>query len=119
MFRVRAQQRQRHEVVTAEREHALTGSQQFLSMGLQFFAHLTRVAEGIHQVAAVDDVQALAHIEVPREAVVFPGQVSGNLTDRRRAVTATGTTRSRHIKRNASNHPVSVAVVRLEVHRKT
>ena len=118
MFRVGAQQWQSHKVVATEGEHTLTGSQQFLGVGLQLFAHLTRVAEGIHEVTAVNHVQALAHVEVPREAVMLPGQVGGNLTDRRRAMTSTGTTRGCHIERHTGDHPVSIAVVGLEVHRK-
>ena len=86
---VRAQQRQRNEVVAAKGEHTLTGRQQLLSMRLQFFTHFTRIPERINQIAAVHHVQTLAHIEVPREAVVFPGQVGGNLTDRRRTMAAT------------------------------
>ncbi len=89
---VRAQQRQRDEVVAAEGEHALAGRQQFFRMCLQFFAHLAGIAEGVNQVTAVHYVQALAHVEVPREAVVLPGQVGGNLTNGRRTVTATGAT---------------------------
>ena len=118
VLRMGAQQRQGHEVVAAEGEHALTGSQQLLGVRLQLFAHLTRVAEGVHQVTAVHHVQALAHVEVPREAVMLPGKVSGNLTNRCRAVTTTRAARCCHIERHAGDHPVSVAVVRLEVHRK-
>jgi len=87
-------------------------------MGLQFFTHFTRITKGVHQVAAVNYVQALAHVEVPREAVVFPGQVGGDLTDRRRAMTATGTTGRCHIKWHPGDHPVRIAVVGLEIHRK-
>ena len=88
-------------------------------MRLQFFTHLARVAKRIDQVTAVHNVQTLAHVEVPREAVVLPGQVSGNLTDRRRAMTAARTTGSRHIKRYAGDNPVGVAVIRLEIQRQT
>ncbi|MNB99953.1 hypothetical protein D3C75_472610 [compost metagenome] len=118
MLGMGAQQRQRNKVVTAEREHTLTGSQQFFCVGLQLFTHFTRIAEGVHQVAAVHHVQALAHVEVPREAVMLPGQVSGNLADSCRAVAATGATGGRHIKRHAGDHPVRITVVRLEVHWK-
>lgn len=118
VLRVGAQQRQGHEVVTAEGEHAFTGRQQLLGVRLQFFAHFARVTEGVHQITAVHHVQALAHVEVPREAVVLPGQVGGNLTNCRRAMTSTRTTGRCHVERYAGDHPVSIAVVRLEVHRK-
>jgi len=88
-------------------------------VGLQTFAHVARVAEGVNQVAAVDNVQTLAHVEVPREAVAFPGEVGGNLTDRRRTVTPARAAGGCRIKRNAGDHPVGVAVVRLEVQRQT
>ena len=76
MFRMGAQQRQRNKVVTTEGEHSFTGSQQFFCVRLQFLAHFTGIAEGIHQIAAVHDVQTLTHVEIPWEAVVFPGQIS-------------------------------------------
>ena len=116
---VRAQQWQRDKVVAAKGEHTLTGRQQLLSMRLQFFTHFTRIPERINQIAAVHHVQALAHIEVPREAVVLPGQVGGHLTDCRRTMTPARTTRRCHIKRYTGDHPVGVAVVRHEVHRQT
>ncbi len=119
VFSVRAQQRQGDKVIAAEGEHAFARRQQFFRVRLQLLAHFTRIAEGVNQIAAVHHVQALAHVEVPREAVVLPGQVGGNLTDRRRAVAAAGTTRGCHIKRYAGNDPVCVAVVRHKVHRQT
>ena len=119
VFSVRAQQRQRDEVVAAEGEHTLTGRKQLLSMRLQFFTHFTRITEGINQIAAVHHVQTLAHIEVPREAVVFPRQVSGNLTDCRRTMTPARAARRCHIKRYAGDHPIGVAFVWHEVHRQT
>ena len=117
MLRMSTQQRQRNKVVTTEGEHTLTGSQQLLGVRLQLLAHLTGIAESIYQIAAVHDVQTLTHVEIPREAVVFPGQIRRNLTDRRRTVASTRTTRSGHIERHAGNYPVSIAVIRLEVHR--
>ena len=117
MLRMSTQQRQRNKVVTTEGEHTLTGSQQLLGVCLQFFAHLTGIAEGIYQIAAVHHVQTLAHVEIPREAVVFPGQIRRNLANRRRAVTTTGTARGGHVERHAGDHPVGIAVIRLEVHR--
>ena len=117
MLRMSTQQRQRNKVVTTEGEHTLTGSQQLLGVRLQLLAHLTGISEGIYQIAAVHHVQALTHVEIPREAVVFPGQIRRNLTDSSRTVASTRTTRSGHIERHASNHPVSIAVIWLEVHR--
>ena len=80
---------------------------------------LVRVAEGVHQIPAVHHVQALAHIEVPRETVVLPGKVSGNLTDRRRAMTAARAPGGRHIERHAGDDPVRIAFIRHKVHRQT
>ncbi|ABU75702.1 hypothetical protein ESA_00404 [Cronobacter sakazakii ATCC BAA-894] len=117
VLRVGAQQRQRHEVVTAEREHTLTGRQQFFRVRLEFLAHLARIAERVNQIAAVHDVQALTHIEVPREAVAFPREVGGYLTNSGRSEAAARTARGGHIKRNTGDHPLGVAVIRHEIQR--
>ncbi|MNC36313.1 hypothetical protein D3C75_848300 [compost metagenome] len=116
---VSAQQWQSHEVVATEREHTLTRSQQFFCMSLQTFAHVTRITEGVNQVAAVNNVQTFAHVEVPREAVAFPCQIGRHLTDCRRAMTTTCTARCCRIKRNASDNPIGIAVVWHEIQRKT
>jgi hypothetical protein len=118
MLGVRTQQRQGDKVVAAEREHALTGFQQFLRVCLQLVAHVLRIAEVEHDVAAVNHVQAIAQIEAPRPTVAFPGQVGGHLTDGRRAMAAAGATGGRHVKRNAGDDPLCIAVVRHEVQRK-
>ena len=116
VFGVGAQQRQRNKVVAAKGEHALAGRQQLLGVGLQLLAHFARVAEGIHQIPAVNHVQAFAHVEVPRKTVVLPGEIGGHLTDRRRAMTAARAPGGRHIERYAGDDPVSIAVVRHEIH---
>ncbi|MNT75764.1 hypothetical protein D3C72_2146880 [compost metagenome] len=91
MLGMRAQQRQGHKMIATEREHTFTGSQQLLGMRLQFFAHLTRITEGINQIATVHHVQTFAHVEIPREAIMLPGQVRRHLTNGRRAMATTGT----------------------------
>ncbi|CNU85618.1 Uncharacterised protein [Salmonella enterica subsp. enterica serovar Bovismorbificans] len=50
---------------------------------------------------------------------MFPGEVGRHLTDRRRAMTTASATGRCHIKRYASDHPVGIAVIRLEVHWQT
>lgn len=105
-------------MVAAEREHTLTGLQQFLRVRLQLVAHVLRIAEIEHDVAAVNHVQPIAQIEAPRPTVAFPAKVGGYLTNSRRAVTATGATGGRHVKRNAGDDPLCIAVVRHEVQRK-
>ena len=119
MLGVGAQQRQGDEMVAAEGEHAFTCRQQFLRVRLQFLAHFAGVAEGVDQIAAVHDVQAFAHVEVPWETVVLPGKVSGNLTDRRRAMTAARAPGGRHIERHAGDDPVRIAFIRHKVHWQT
>ncbi|MNT05873.1 hypothetical protein D3C72_1405130 [compost metagenome] len=118
MFGVCAQQRQSHEVVAAEGEHALAGFQQFFRVRLQLVAHVLSIAEVEHHVAAIDDIQTIAQVKVPRPAVAFPSQVGGNLTDCRRTVTATGAAGGCHVKWNAGDDPLCIAVVRHKVQRK-
>ncbi len=88
MLRVRAQQRQRDVVVAAESQHAFAAGQQFFRVRLQLVGQILRVAKGVNQIAAVDDVQTLAQIEVPRPAAAFPRQIGRDLTDSARSQAA-------------------------------
>ena len=114
-----AQQRQGNEVVAAKGEHTFAGRQQLLGVSLQLLAHFARVAEGVHQIPAVNHVQAFTHVEVPRKTIVLPGEIGGNLTDRRRAMTAARAPGGRHIERHAGDDPVRIAFIRHKVHWQT
>ena len=87
VLRVSAQQWQSHEVVAAEREHALARSQHFLGVLLQLVGQVLCVAKVEHHVAAVDHFQTVTQVEIPRPAFAFPCQIHRNLTDCRRAQT--------------------------------
>lgn len=88
VFCMGAQQWQCDVVVAAKGHHALAIGQQFFSMGLQFVGEILRITEGVNQIAAIDDVQTLTQVEIPRPAAAFPGQIGGDLANRARTQAA-------------------------------